>query len=120
MHQFFFVFIGGGIGSLCRYSIGRLIPSSPSFFYGTFAANVFSSLILGILIGLSLKNTVGTDGRLFFITGFCGGFSTFSTFSYETLQFFQSGNYMAAIGYIFWSIFTCVLSIFVGIKLISL
>ena len=120
MQQLLFVFIGGGLGSLCRYGFARLIPSSSFFYYGTFAANVLSSLILGIIVGLSLKNVAGTDARLFFITGFCGGFSTFSTFSNETLQLFQSGNFLAAFNYMLWSILICVLCIYLGMKLTNL
>ena len=120
MQQLLLVFIGGGLGSLCRFGFSRLIPSSSIFYYGTFAANVIGSLILGIIVGLSLKNIAGTDTRLFFITGFCGGFSTFSTFSHETLQLFQSGNYLAAFNYMFWSILVCVCCIYLGIRMTSL
>ncbi|HHS95408.1 MAG TPA: fluoride efflux transporter CrcB [Phaeodactylibacter sp.] len=116
MHQILYVFLGGGLGSLCRYGIGRLIPYTGSFYYGTFAANVLSSLLLGIIAGLLMKESIGNHARLFFITGLCGGFSTFSTFSAETLQLIESGNYFAAANYIFWSIFICILCIFIGMK----
>lgn len=117
MQQLLFVFLGGGLGSICRYSIARLLPYSSNFFYGTFVANVLSSLMLGIVAGLALKNAINGDTRLFFITGFCGGFSTFSTFSAETLQLFQSGSYLAAFNYALVSIVTCMVCIFLGMKL---
>jgi len=117
MQQLFFIFLGGGLGSICRYGITQLVPPSSNFFYGTFVANVLSSLILGILAGLALKNAISGDSRLFFITGFCGSFSTFSSFSAETLQLIESGNYFAVVNYAFWSITICVVCIFLGMRL---
>lgn len=117
MQQLLFIFLGGGLGSICRYGIAQLIPHSSTFFYGTFVANVLSSLVLGIVAGLALKNAISGDSRLFFITGFCGGFSTFSTFSAETLQLIESGNYLAMFNYAFWSILTCVVCIFLGMRI---
>jgi len=117
MQQLLLIFLGGGLGSLCRYGVGRLLPYSSNFFYGTFAANALSGLVVGLVAGLALKNAISGDARLFFITGFCGGFSTFSTFSAETLQLIEAGNYFASINYIVWSILICILCIFLGMKL---
>ena len=119
MQQLLLIFLGGGLGSLCRYGVGRMIPHSANFFYGTFTANVLSSIVLGIVAGLALKNVVSGDMRLFFITGFCGGFSTFSTFSAETLQLLEAGNYLAGFSYVLISVLTCVGCIFLGMRLVG-
>jgi CrcB protein len=119
MQQFLFVFLGGGLGSVCRYGIARLVPDSANFFYGTFIVNVLSCLVLGVVLGLALKNSITMDARLFLVTGFCGGFSTFSAFSAETLQLLESGNYAASFNYIFWSVLICILCILLGMKLTS-
>lgn len=119
MQQVLLIFIGGGLGSLCRYGISRWMETSASFPYATFVANVLSCLILGIIVGLSLKNMVSNDIKLMLITGFCGGFSTFSTFSNETLSLFQSGNYTTAFTYIAISILVCLASIFIGMKIVA-
>jgi fluoride exporter len=119
MQQLLFVFLGGGLGSVCRYGIARLMPDSANFFHGTFVVNVLSCLVMGVVLGLALKNNLSPDTRLFFVTGFCGGFSTFSAFSAETLQLIESGNYAASLNYIFWSVLVCILCILLGLKLTS-
>ncbi|MCC6600347.1 MAG: fluoride efflux transporter CrcB [Crocinitomicaceae bacterium] len=86
------VFIGGGIGSVCRYAIGTytrgLTGSLPA---GTLFANTIAAIILGILAVFFLPKQ--QDHRLLFLlgTGFCGGLSTFSAFSLETVQLVQQG-----------------------------
>ena len=88
MRQLFFVFIGGGLGSVLRYIIGRYLNQTGSGFpLGTFTANILGSLLIGIIIGLAAKNnTLSQNQTLLLATGFCGGFTTFSTFA-ELLLF---------------------------------
>ena len=85
MRQLFFVFIGGGLGSVLRYIISRYLNQTGSGFpLGTFTANILGSLLIGIIIGLAAKNnTLSQNQTLLLATGFCGGFTTFSTFAYE-------------------------------------
>ncbi len=114
MSSLFYVFIGGGLGSLCRYGIGQAWDSS-HFYLGTFLANVISCLILGFLIGMSSESLLKSPHRLLLMTGFCGGFSTFSTFSGELVQLYQGGQTMAVGLYLVGSIIAGVIAILVGL-----
>jgi CrcB protein len=119
--NYFIVFIGGGIGSLCRYAINEGMQRYQiNFPFATFLANVISCLIFGITVGLFLKGSINAPYRLFLLTGFCGGFSTFSTFTNETLLLLNQQQWGLAIVNIIGSIIVCLLALFVGIKLTSL
>lgn len=115
------VFVGGGLGSLCRYGIAQLLVSYNFVFpFATFFANVLSCIILGFMVGLSLKSDWTTPFKLLTMTGFCGGFSTFSTFSKETFLLFQDGNINYAFGNIGINIIICLIAIYSGILLSKL
>lgn len=96
MKQLLFVFVGGGFGSIARYLLAKYFNSSASGIpYGTFLTNVLGSLLIGIILGLAAKNDTLTQNQtLLLATGFCGGFTTFSTFAYENHVFLKSGDFM--------------------------
>lgn len=114
--------LGGGVGSILRYltgiAAGKLFPTKLPL--GTFIVNIIGCFIVGILIGL-LQKTATTDSnmRLLLIVGFCGGFTTFSAFSAESLSMIQSGNILTGILYITASIITGLLAVWIGGMIIS-
>ena len=97
MKQVLLVFVGGGFGSVLRYLIGNYLNNSKTGIpYGTFAANILGSLLIGIILGMALKhNSLSQNQILFLATGFCGGFTTFSTFAYENHMFLKTGDFMS-------------------------
>ncbi len=119
MQSFLAVFIGGGLGSICRYGIARILqPFEFVFPWATFVANLISCIVLGGLIGWFMKNATQDAIKLLWLTGFCGGFSTFSTFTYETYALLQEGNYFYACTNICLSLLVCLVGIWLGLKLV--
>lgn len=111
------VFIGGGLGSLCRYGLSKAFPYTSGFPLATFIANVLACLVLGYLIGIEMKKDMGMTSKLLLMTGFCGGFSTFSTFSGESFKLIESGHSTMAIMYMGLSLLICLFGIFAGYQL---
>lgn len=113
------VFLGGGIGSICRYLISIIFQNkSLAFPTPTFIANLLGSLIIGILLGFTITHTsVSQSMKVLLITGFCGGFTTFSTFSSESLFLLQNNMISTAVIYILSSVLLGILLVFIGIYL---
>jgi CrcB protein len=89
---------GGLIGSIARYLMALAIPfASIGFPYATLAVNLIGSFLIGLISELGLTTTlVSPEARLFLATGFCGGFTTFSTFTYETMSLARDGQMLYA------------------------
>ena len=121
MNHFLLVFIGGGLGSVSRYAVSLMMKSfgNGTFPIATLTANAASSFILGLVLGqLSGKQDPASGYMMLFLAvGFCGGFSTFSTFSFETLELLKSGNTGAAVLNIFTNLAVCLLLTVAGIQL---
>lgn len=114
------VFIGGGIGSVFRYLAGLwLLRSFPNTWpLNTWIVNILGSLIIGFLIGLMSTNAkMGEFHKLFFIIGFCGGFTTFSSFSYENFLLLQDGAILRFFIYTFSSLLVGIMMVFLGYRL---
>ena len=119
--QLLYVFVGGGIGSVLRYLISKHLNSFESGIpYGTFLANIVGSLFIGIILGLAAKNNALTNNQtLFLATGFCGGFTTFSTFAYENHVFLKSGDFTTFAIYTIASFIIGFLAVFFGMYLVK-
>ena len=119
MKQILLVFIGGGFGSVLRFLIGKFLNSSENTFpYGTFLANILGSLLIGIILGFAAKNeTLNQNQTLLLATGFCGGFTTFSTFAYENHVFLKAGDFTNFAIYTIASFVVGFLAVFAGIYL---
>lgn len=114
------VFIGGGVGSVARYGIARMVATYfPASFYGaaTLLANFAACFILGGLVGAEGRFSDTPRGRLFFAVGFCGGLSTFSTFIAENYQRFYARQFLEAAGYSFISLVGGALAFLAGLAL---
>jgi len=111
------VFLGGGLGSVLRYLLSKYLNSNQNGIpYGTFLANILGSLLIGFFLGLAAKNnTLSQNQTLLLATGFCGGFTTFSTFAYENHIFLKSGDFTTFALYTIASFVIGFLAVFLGI-----
>jgi fluoride exporter len=120
MRELVLIFLGGGIGSVMRFSLGKWISSfhSHHFPYGTLFVNVLACFVLGTLVGVAdHKQIISPNARLFWTVGFCGGFSTFSTFSSETLTLIQTGFQFSGLVYVLASLLLCLAATYLGLYL---
>ena len=104
MIQILLVGIGGFAGSVFRYTLSLWmsdrVASSSSFPLGTFTVNVIGCFIIGLLAGLLfISGEISEKARLFVVVGFLGGFTTFSAFSFESLNLLRSGHSITALTY---------------------
>jgi CrcB protein len=106
MQQFFIVGIGSFLGGGIRYLISVFFNQkiNPDFPYATLSVNLLGCLLIGVFYSLFEKSLIGNDWKLFLTTGLCGGFTTFSAFSMESVQLFKQGNLFAMLIYIIVSI----------------
>lgn len=112
--------MGGGLGSLTRFSLSKLIQENinKSFPFGTLGVNILASIILGIFIGMvEIKSLTNPNYKALISIGFCGGFSTFSAFSNDTLQLVQNNRILEALINILLNVILCILATFGGIIL---
>lgn len=112
--KIWFVFLGGGLGSLLRFGFQYYLPNTHSLSIPTLSANIVSCLILGYLAGLKMRLQISDDAYLLLATGFCGGFSTFSTLILENWQAIRIGKMGIALLYSFFSLTLGFLSLVIG------
>lgn len=121
MKQVLLVFFGGGAGSALRFLFVKCVGNWNSFPLGTFSVNVLGSLLVGFLLGLGIRQQVFSESTtLLLVTGFCGGFTTFSAFSYENQFLLKTGDFVTFGTYVFGSILLGILAVFLGLFLSTL
>lgn len=117
MNRTLLVAVGGVVGSVARYWISGWVQGldGAQFPVGTLAVNVLGSFAIGAIMTLSLeRGMIGPEVRILLTTGFCGGFTTMSTFSYETMALLRDGSAAGALGNIALTVVTCLLSTWLG------
>lgn len=114
------VFIGGGIGAAVRYWLSGLVYDKfgSGFPYGTIVVNVLGCLLIGLLMtGMQERFLVQSSLRIFLTIGILGGFTTFSSFSYETVLLLRDGELFTATINVIGTVFTCMVATWIGMQL---
>jgi CrcB protein len=113
--------VGSFIGGISRYLVSLFVQNKflSTFPYGTLVVNITGCFLIGVVYALSEKGNVNAEWRLFLITGFLGGFTTFSSFSNETVSMLRDAQYWQALSYIGISIVVGLAATFGGISLIK-
>ncbi|EKD26748.1 MAG: hypothetical protein ACD_79C01035G0003 [uncultured bacterium] len=120
MKDILFVGLGGFLGSIIRYKISGFflhMYANAKFPWGTFFVNLFGCLLIGIIAGVAEKYLYFTNQmRIFLITGFLGGFTTFSAFGFESMYLFKRGDTLLAFSYIIGSVVLGIFFVWLGFK----
>jgi CrcB protein len=119
MTLYFWIAIGSALGGTARFALNGIVSRSfgETFPWGTLIINLTGSFAIGFfntLTGPGGRYYVGAHGRLFFMTGICGGYTTFSSFSLQTLNLAQEGEWLHAGGNVAGSVALCLLAVWLG------
>ena len=118
-----FVGIGGGIGSIMRFLTSRFMArlvAAQWLFLGTLAANLIGCFLIGILSGWMLSHMPDNQPfRLLFIVGFCGGYTTFSTFAFENYRLIEMNQWGILLLYLLASVVLGIIAVWLGMKIVS-
>lgn len=117
--SYLWIFIGGGLGSIARFAVNGLVTRSlgDTFPWGTILINITGSLAIGFFAGLTANEGrvhVSPTFRDFFMVGICGGYTTFSAFSLQTLQLARNGDWLKAGGNVTLSVVLCLVAVWLG------
>lgn len=120
MNAYFLIFLGGGLGAVCRHAVGVAVTrlAGIAFPYGTMAVNILGSFAMGLLIAWLARRSGGDAPlRLLLATGFLGGFTTFSAFSLDVATLYERGALTAAAAYVIASVVVSIAALFSGLWL---
>jgi CrcB protein len=117
MKALWLIGLGGGLGSVLRYLVSRVVQTRMGlvFPYGTLVVNVLGCFVIGIVLGFAARSRVGSEWHVFLATGLCGGFTTFSTFSLETVTLLRDGHTQQALYYVAVSLIAGLLATVAGL-----
>ena len=112
---------GSFIGGMSRYLVTLFVQNKilSTFPYGTLAVNIIGCFLIGVIYGLSERGNMNPEWRLFLATGIMGGFTTFSSFSNETVSMLRDAEYLPAFFYVAFSVMVGLAATFGGISLIK-
>ena len=121
MKELLLVCIGSFFGGGARYLVSKAVKSwvAASFPWGTMAVNVVGCFLIGLLSGLSLGGNISPSTKLILVTGFCGGFTTFSTFMNENLLLGREGSVLSAILYTLASLALGLIAVLLGYQIVK-
>lgn len=113
--------LGGAVGSLLRYLVGGSVQrsSATGFPIGTLFVNVTGCFLIGVFVRALLNMQLSTELRALLVVGFCGGFTTFSTFSLEAIGLIEGGEYVRAATYVLASVVLCLTATLAGMITLS-
>jgi CrcB protein len=120
MLTYLYVALGGALGTVGRFALSGYVANrfGQTFPWGTLIINVSGSFVIGLFAALTSPDEgrwlVGGTGRTFFMIGICGGYTTFSSFSLQTLTLAQKGEWLAVAGNIFGSVILCLVAVWLG------
>lgn len=121
-YQILLIGLGGAIGSVLRYLLQLFVRRQWAVVFplGTFLVNIVGCLLIGVLYGLTTRYSgISEEWRMFLIVGLCGGFTTFSSYSYESIVLLRNGDYLYFFSYMFLSVALGLLATFLGITMVK-
>ncbi len=119
LNSLLWVGAGGALGSMLRFAVQKWLPNQPSHFpVGTFLVNISGCLLIGLLWGFSIKSYIQSENwKLFLLTGFCGGFTTFSAFTIEGITLLRDNKLFLFFLYIAASVLLGLAATYAGVKI---
>lgn len=118
MTTYLYVGIGGALGAMLRYGLST-ITVKMDFPVMTFITNLVGAVLIGFIVGIAANRNISENLMLLLKTGFCGGFTTFSTFSLETLNRLEQKDYAVGAAYAVLSLVCCVIGVWIGRRLVE-
>jgi CrcB protein len=124
MRVFLYIALGSALGGVARHWISGMVAArvGETFPWGTFLVNALGSLSIGVLAGFADSGRIGlsAEARQFLMVGILGGFTTFSSFSLQTLRLVQDGDWARAAGNVMGTVLVCLVAVFIGWRIARL